>query len=1005
MADKVGPFVCLGNASATCGTSFQNIATHGASDWKTFVIGSDSYLAVANQYSNTSGDVNSSIYKWMPAGTPSSNTTGCFGNGTTCGTSYQDIATHEATDWEEFTIGSDIYLGVTNEISGGNYATNSSIYKWQSSGTGCPSGGGFGNGTTCGTAYQNIATTGAVNWKFFTVGSDKYLAVANHSNLVSGSLVFNINSTIYKWQSSGTGCPTGGGFGNGTTCGTALQNIATQGALGWEPITIGSDTYFAVANNTSDGETTDINSSIYKAIYTTCLGKDISSSCGTPLQSLAPNTAMYDLHPFTIGSDTYLAGADYYDSAFPIYKWISSLGCLGKDASSACGTAFQSIAIPGIANTETVVIGSDTYLAAANGSTNGNSPIYKWMPAGTPASNTTGCFGSGSICGAAFQNIATQYAQGYKAINISGATYLVVTNEWNGGGGTGAFQLNSSVYKWMPAGTPASNTTGCFGSGSVCGTAYQNIGTAAGLRLESFVGPDSSTYLAISNYQSDTVTIYKWITSGATGAPCFGKAGACANSTTGINAYQTISNAAFDGPASHWDIFSIGSDMYFAMPDIGASGKPGIYKWITSGATGAPCFGKAGTCGAALQAITPLSGQQVWGTNTFAYGPDTFLVTASSDSANPTSQGTYVWMPAGTPASNTTGCFGNRSTCGSSLFSTSGYGVGATPFTVGSALYVGIDGVEIVANGFAFVPAPSSPIYAFLPGTPVTCSVKSSDPSGNTSTLASGNSSTGILTGALTQVGTYTYTLDCGIAGSVSVPVTVANPAPTISITSVINAAEPSTNGSFVFHADVAPSSDLTINYTVGGTATPGVDYTALSGSAVIPAGQQNSAPIPVSVLDDSLYEGSETLIVQVTSSANYIGTPSATITIADNETASSLPTLTSCVGTASGSCSLGVTPSRVRSGNTVTVTWDVTGLVTGANGNSSDSCTITRNPVGTSFPQSSPANSTSWVNTTGVSSIITQATAFKLTCTAPDGITTTSVSQSVSILPSYQEI
>ena len=34
--------------------------------------------------------------------------------------------------------------------------------------------------------------------------------------------------------------------------------------------------------------------------------------------------------------------------------------------------------------------------------------------------------------------------------------------------------------------------------------------------------------------------------------------------------------------------------------------------------------------------------------------------------------------------------------------------------------------------------------------------------------------------------------------------------------------------------------SDLTVGYTVSGTATPGVDYTPLPGSITIPAGQDS---------------------------------------------------------------------------------------------------------------------------------------------------------------------
>jgi hypothetical protein len=78
----------------------------------------------------------------------------------------------------------------------------------------------------------------------------------------------------------------------------------------------------------------------------------------------------------------------------------------------------------------------------------------------------------------------------------------------------------------------------------------------------------------------------------------------------------------------------------------------------------------------------------------------------------------------------------------------------------------------------------------------------------------------------------------------------------------------------------------LTVNYTVSGTATPGSDYFALSGSAVILTGQ-SSAQIVVTPIDDAVVnEGSETVIATLTANPAYvIGTPSSdTVTITDND-------------------------------------------------------------------------------------------------------------------------
>src|SRR4029453_10356048 len=88
----------------------------------------------------------------------------------------------------------------------------------------------------------------------------------------------------------------------------------------------------------------------------------------------------------------------------------------------------------------------------------------------------------------------------------------------------------------------------------------------------------------------------------------------------------------------------------------------------------------------------------------------------------------------------------------------------------------------------------------------------------------------------------------------------------------------------------------LTVNYTIGGTATNGTDYTTIPTSVMIPAGWA-PAPITVTPIDDTLSEGNETVTLTLSSSASYtVGSPgAATVTIADNDVV--LPTVT-IVGT-----------------------------------------------------------------------------------------------------------
>ena len=84
-----------------------------------------------------------------------------------------------------------------------------------------------------------------------------------------------------------------------------------------------------------------------------------------------------------------------------------------------------------------------------------------------------------------------------------------------------------------------------------------------------------------------------------------------------------------------------------------------------------------------------------------------------------------------------------------------------------------------------------------------------------------------------------------------------------------------------------AQASDTTVTYTVDGTATPGSDYTALSGTVTVPAGK-TWAIVPVTIIDDSVQEGRETVVLKLIGSADYTvkeGRDTHALTILDDET------------------------------------------------------------------------------------------------------------------------
>jgi hypothetical protein len=95
----------------------------------------------------------------------------------------------------------------------------------------------------------------------------------------------------------------------------------------------------------------------------------------------------------------------------------------------------------------------------------------------------------------------------------------------------------------------------------------------------------------------------------------------------------------------------------------------------------------------------------------------------------------------------------------------------------------------------------------------------------------------------------------------------------------------PVKTGRFVVMLSKAAAGTTTVNYTISGSATSGADYTALSGTVNVGAGN-NSATITVTPLDDALSEGAENIILTLgTSTAYVVGFPSAaSVNIADDE-------------------------------------------------------------------------------------------------------------------------
>ena len=92
------------------------------------------------------------------------------------------------------------------------------------------------------------------------------------------------------------------------------------------------------------------------------------------------------------------------------------------------------------------------------------------------------------------------------------------------------------------------------------------------------------------------------------------------------------------------------------------------------------------------------------------------------------------------------------------------------------------------------------------------------------------------------------------------------------------------TNLVYTFTSDRIVTNNVTVNYSISGTATNGVDYTTISTSVVIPTGS-SSATVTVNPTLDGTVESDETVILTLANGEYVIGSPSsATGTILNDD-------------------------------------------------------------------------------------------------------------------------
>jgi hypothetical protein len=113
------------------------------------------------------------------------------------------------------------------------------------------------------------------------------------------------------------------------------------------------------------------------------------------------------------------------------------------------------------------------------------------------------------------------------------------------------------------------------------------------------------------------------------------------------------------------------------------------------------------------------------------------------------------------------------------------------------------------------------------------------------------------------------------------------DPVVSVSASDPVATEEGPTSGSFMFVRTGETDTVLEVSYTVGGTATAGADYVALSGVVSFGLGE-SSVSVQVVPIDDDLVEGNETVTVTLVAGDGYTlgALTSATVTIIDNDEA-----------------------------------------------------------------------------------------------------------------------
>ena len=133
---------------------------------------------------------------------------------------------------------------------------------------------------------------------------------------------------------------------------------------------------------------------------------------------------------------------------------------------------------------------------------------------------------------------------------------------------------------------------------------------------------------------------------------------------------------------------------------------------------------------------------------------------------------------------------------------------------------------------------------------------------------------------------TYNNAYQLGTAFSATVNIADNDDAPVVAVRAGSSPTEPSTAGTFIIRAIGSATGNITVNYTLSGTATAGSDYTAPSGSVTLSANGSVETTVTIPILNDAALEPTKTIILNITPGAGYkiFNDGSATLRLKDDD-------------------------------------------------------------------------------------------------------------------------